>query len=211
MAKNKADPSKAASKTSQKKKREVQVVSCPSAFPYSTSTITSSTSKKRSRDSNDDVVVGRGGENRSQHQHQQQQHQYRKRKSGGGLLDWDETVKEVRGFGATAFSGKQKRDYDDEQYFALTGRHKKKQKVPLPIVRGIKKAAAKRQAKLKQEAREAGIVLPKSTTAKEQKGSKSDSTIRSYGPAPNIGFMKGGVYRVSNNKNGDKKNKNSRC
>ena len=183
-------------------------MSCPSAFPYSTSK--TSSSKKRSRDSSNDVVVGRGGENRSQKQQpQQQQHQSRKRKSGG-LLDWDETVREVRGYGATAFSGKQKRDYDDEQYFALTGRQKKKQKVPLPIVRGIKKAAAKRQAQLKQEAREAGIVLPKSTTAKEQKGSKSDSTIRSYGPAPNIGFMKGGVYRVSNNKNGDKKNRNSR-
>ena len=206
MTKNESFPkqvntSKSTNKTMKKKQREVQVVSCPSAFPISKN-------KKRSRDSSNRRGDREGNRDQSSSGYKEPQHQG-KHKSNG-LLDWDETVKEVRGYGAKAFSGKQKRDYDDEQYFTLTGRHKKKQKVPLPIVRGINKAAKKRLAKEKQEARDAGIVLPKSVTAKEQKQSKADSTIRSYGPAPNIGFMKGGVYRVSSNKGDRKKGSNRR-
>ena len=88
--------------------------------------------------------------------------------------------------------GKQKKDFEDEQYFALTGRHKKKQKVPLPILRGLKKAAAKREAKAREEARQAGIILPKA----KQETKKGDSTYRNYGPAPSIGFVKNGVFKV---------------
>jgi hypothetical protein len=122
----------------------------------------------------------------------------KKKQDAPKLLDWHETTKEIRAYGATAFVGQQKRNYQDEQYFQLTGRHLKKQKVPLPIVRGIRKAAAKRNAKLREEAQKAGVVLPK--TSQEEKKKAADSTYRSHGPAPSIGFMKHGVYRVNSDK-----------
>ena len=176
MSKSKVTDKVAASKASSKKikpKREVQVVSCPTAFPISTKK-----SRKRPRDQRNNTI----SENKSS--------------SSKKLLDWNETAKEVRAYGATAFIGKEKRDYEDEKYFALTGRHKKKQHVPLPIVRGIKKAAAKRDAKMRREAKEAGIIMPK---AREEK--KKDSlTYNNYGPAPSIGFMKNGIFQVSKKK-----------
>ena len=162
-----------------KAKREIQVVSCPSAFPISDKK--SKPNRKRARDDPTNK--------KSKRKHQE---------STANLLDWHETTKEIRAYGATAFVGKQKRDFQDEQYFQLTGRHQKKQKVPLPIVRGIRKAAAKRNAKLREEAQKAGVVLPKSSQ-KEEKKKQQDSTYRSHGPAPSIGFMKHGVFRVSGN------------
>mmetsp|Transcript_15613 Transcript_15613/g.38490 ORF Transcript_15613/g.38490 Transcript_15613/m.38490 type:complete len:176 (+) Transcript_15613:60-587(+) len=170
MAKDQGKPKKATKR--QKPKRQIEVVRAPGAFPISTT----ARARKRSREQTVD-------RNESQSN------------SGGRsskLLDWDDTAKEIRAYGATAFVGKQKRNYKDEEYFKLTGRQKKKPQTPLPILRGIKKAAAKREAKERQEAREAGIVLPKAKKDSE----KFDSTYRSYGPAPNIGFMKGGVFRV---------------
>ena len=168
---DKASVQKAAKKL--KPKREVQVVKAPTAFP-----ISNKKSRKRPRE--------------------QQTKQQSENKSGESskFLDWQETAKEIRAYGATAFIGKEKRDYEDEKYFALTGRHKKKQHVPLPIVRGIKKAAAKRDAKMRREAKEAGIIIPK---AKEET-KKVSSTYRTYGPAPSIGFMKKGVFQVSKRK-----------
>jgi len=158
-----------------KRRREVEVVACPSAFPIS----------EKSR-----------GRKRSPYQERKQKNSIGSSKNSNPLLDWHETTKEIRAYGATAFEGQQKRDYEDEKYFRLTGRHKKKPKVPLPILRGIKKAAAKREKKAREEAREAGIVVAK--PQKEVK--KSSSTYRTYGPAPNIGFMKNGVFRVQKDK-----------
>ena len=164
-----AKTSEASASKKAKPKREVQVVSCPSAFPISEK----SGMRKRPRD--------------------ERKKESNQKSAKGSLLDWHETAKEIRKYGASQFVGKQKRDYEDEQYFNLTGRHKKKDKVPLPILRGLKKAAAKRDARARQEAREAGIVLPKAQ--KEVK--KSSSTYRTYGPAPSVGFMKNGVLKVN--------------
>ena len=161
------------SRGSQGVKKEVQVVKCPSAFP-----ISSKPAKKRPLLANP-----------LPHNKTSQRGRTKKDKS---LLDWHDTVKEVRSYGANAFEGKQKRDYQDEQYFKLTGHHKKKPQTPLPIVRGLKKAAARRDAKAREEAKQAGITLPKAP--KEKK--KDDSTYRNFGPAPNIGFMKNGMFRV---------------
>ena len=119
------------------------------------------------------------------------------RKAKKSLLDWHDTAKEIRAYGATAFVGKQKRDYADEQYFNLTGRHKLKAQVPLPILRGIKKAAAKREARTRKEAKEAGIIVPR---AQKETTKNSSSTIRMYGPAPNIGFMKNGIFNYKDKK-----------
>ena len=169
MAKGQDKPKKAVKR--QKPKREIEVVKAPGAFPISNS----GKGRKRSREQNAERNESHTNSGRA-----------------SKLLDWDETAKEIRAYGATAFVGKQKRNYQDEEYFKLTGRHKKKPQTPLPILRGIKKAAAKREAKEREEARQAGIILPK--TKKENE--KADSTYRSYGPAPSIGFMKGGVFRV---------------
>lgn len=90
------------------------------------------------------------------------------------------------------FVKQQKHNYEDEQYKLLTGRERKKIRVPLPILRGRKKKAAEREAKREKEAREAGIVLPQ----KKKVQQKNDSTSRVYGPAPSIGFVAKGVFRM---------------
>jgi hypothetical protein len=160
-------------------KREVQVVSCPSPFP-----ISDPTKRKRPRE----IPTSR-----EDYKKNKAQSSSRKKGKSSGLLDWHDTAKEIRNYGATAFVGKQKRNYEDEQHFKLTGRHKTKQRVPLPIVRGIKKAAAKREARVREEARAAGIVMPTEKKARK----KFSSTINTYGPAPSVGFMKNGVLRVN--------------
>ena len=101
-----------------KVEREVKVVTCPSAFPISTK------AGKRSRDEDCGLLTKEasftgGTPNKNK------------------LLDLHETAKEIKAYGATAFIGRQKRDYEDEKYLRLTGRHKKKQKVPLPLLRGL--------------------------------------------------------------------------
>jgi hypothetical protein len=166
--------------SSNKPKREVQVVTCPSAFPISTKP-----KKKRQRDDDD--------ENNG------------KSKKKEKLLDWHQTAKEIRNYGAQAFIGRQKKDYEDEQYYKLTGRHKAKPKCPLPLVRGLKRAAAKRDAKAKEEARKAGIVIPKKKDNSSRK-SMSDHDFHKFGPAPNIGFMKDGQYRATANQNNTRAN-----
>ena len=64
----------------------------------------------------------------------------------------------------------------------------------------MKRAAAKRDAKAKEEARKSAIVIPKQKYDSSKK-SMSDADFRKFGPAPNIGFMKSGVYRVPTNDN----------
>jgi hypothetical protein len=127
-------------------------------------------------------------------------HQLRPRRSSEPpptrLLDWDETAKEVRNFGATAFEGEQKRNFKDEQYVFLTGRAPKKQRVPLPIVRGIRKAAAKRERKRVEEARQAGIVLAKPSPSKSAKSKATDRTSELFGPAPSIGALHKGILKL---------------
>lgn len=154
-----------------KAKREVKVVKCPSAFPISTKP------KKRPRDDNQNRGENRGSSKDSK------------------LITLHDAAKDIRAFGATTFIGKQKRDYEDEKYFQLTGRHKKKNSCPLPLVRGLKRAAARRDTKAREEARQAGIVLPKQKEDGAKK-SMTDADFRKFGPAPNIGFMKAGVYRA---------------
>ena len=177
--KNKASKQDEAPK---KAKREVKVVKCPSAFPISTK------AKKRPR----------GEDSREEK---------RSNKDAIKLLDIHEAAKEIRAYGAQAFIGKQKRDYEDEKYYQLTGRHKKKNSCPLPLVRGLRRAAEKREKKAREEARKSGIIIPKKQEETNKK-SMTDADYRKFGPAPNIGFMKAGVYQVS--KNGNKRNGNSR-
>ena len=161
-----------------RKRREIQVVSCPSDFPISARNLGTKPSQEREASSNQD------GDDRAAQQQAKKQ-----------LLDWRETAKEIRSLGATTFEGKQKRNFRDEEYEFLTARKRKKQSVPLKIAQGVKKAADKRLEKKMKEARESGTVLPKSLTKKQKK--PVDKTARIHGPAPGVGFMKKGVLRVN--------------
>ena len=117
-------------------------------------------------------------------------------------IDFDETVKEIHTLGSTQFTGKQKREYQEEQHKTLTGRAHKKQKVPLKIVRGIKKKAAQREKGIEQENRDAGIVTASTNKKKVNKGysEKNRTDSRIHGPAPTIGFTKKGVLSVRKDK-----------
>jgi hypothetical protein len=105
----------------------------------------------------------------------------------------------------TIIERKKFRRHQEEQYELLTGRKKKHHAVPLPIVRGIKKKAIAREARILQEAKDAGIVLPIQSIAMTQPSAKQREQMKKqqnfkmnqqYGPAPSIGFMKQGMYQV---------------
>lgn len=165
---------------------EVQVVSCPPAFPIS----------KRKRP--DPTPGGSARALESVTTASPQPNKPQPQAAATELLDWHETAKEVRNYGAKAFEGQQKRNYKDEQYRLLTGRSPKKQRVPLPIVRGIRKAAEKREKKALEEARQAGIVLPKSqsTASASKRKDRADRTSQMFGPAPSIGSLHKGILKL---------------
>lgn len=114
-------------------------------------------------------------------------------------LDFETTVREIHQLGSTQFTGKLKKQHEAEQFRALVGRGKKKEKVPVKIVRGIKKAAAKREAKQLQEARDSGLVTVNTGKKKSKKkfSEQNRRDTRLHGPAPTAGFMSKGILRVS--------------
>jgi hypothetical protein len=114
-------------------------------------------------------------------------------------IDFDMAVKEIHQLGSTQFTGKLKKQHEADQFRALVGREKQKEKVPVKIVRGIKKAAAKREAKQLQEVKESGLVTA-GTGKKKLKRKFSEQNRRDtrlHGPAPSAGFMSKGILRVS--------------
>jgi hypothetical protein len=179
------------------KQREVQVVTCPLDFPTTVKKRNAASSSRSTRHSPEDTLKQ---ETSSQQQQEEQEE----------LLDWNDTCREMKQLVASsaAFSKQTKRQYQQEEYQRLTGRHhmKQQQYVPPYIVRGIKKKAKARLEKQVEEATLHGIVLPPSMHPKQ---TRDKSNKRNYhsGPAPSIGYMKRGVYRV-NNHNHNKKKKN---
>lgn len=124
----------------------------------------------------------------------EKKYRYNKKESD---FDFNEAAHEVHKLGSKQFAGKQKREFDEEQYKAFTGKEKKKQKVPIKIVRGIKQAAAKKEAKLVTEMKEAGIVTAtKRKLKKKTYSEKNRRNMRIHGPVPTAGFMSKGVLRV---------------
>lgn len=175
----------------------VQVINCASAFPISSRK--NSEQKRISTIPKPDPLQ----QPATNTQHKDIPHDH---VSPSKILDWNVTVSEVRSLASTAFVGQQKRDFEAEAYMKLTGRKPRQQNVPMQIRRGIQRKAAQREAQQLQEARAAGIVLP--TKSKKQtkqnrdnnfKKKQIDSTSRLHGPAPSIGFVKKGVYRVNRN------------
>jgi hypothetical protein len=125
-------------------------------------------------------------------------------KTNNGIeIDFDSTVKEIRTLGSSQFTGKQKRKYEAEQYKTLTGREKKQHKVPLKIVRGIKKKAAIREKRIEEMNKEAGVVTAMTNQRKRNVKSYSEQNrkdSRIHGPAPSIGFTRNGVLSVRKDK-----------
>jgi len=118
-------------------------------------------------------------------------------KKKGIDVDLDDAAREIHQLGSTQFVGKQKKEYDAEKYLKLTGREKKKQKVPVKIVRGIKKAAVKRETRIGKEMKDAGIVIAvKKAGRKKTFSEKNRRDTRIHGPAPSAGFMSKGMLRV---------------
>jgi hypothetical protein len=151
-----------------KRRREVQVVTCPTDFPQDPRA-NSASARPRERE--------------------RKEQRFDNNSKKETFLDWNDTAREVRTLGSQAFMGKEKREYRQEEYTRLTGRKEKQQRVPLPIQRGIKKKAAQRLERQREEARQAGIILP---VAKKEK----PRVNKDQGPAPSIGYMKKGVFRV---------------
>ena len=179
-----------------RQRKDVQVVMCPSAFPDFRSIDGSTRRSANSSSSGGAAAVRRGGRDGKSSA---------SAAAGGNVIDMDEAIREVHALGSTGFAGKQARKHKEAQYKALTGRDMKRQKVPLPIVRGIKKKRAEREARAEAEQREAGVITStnskkdrdrKKAKAYSQERRKSDSMRTAYGPSPDVGFMKGGVLRV---------------
>mmetsp|Transcript_41356 Transcript_41356/g.88134 ORF Transcript_41356/g.88134 Transcript_41356/m.88134 type:complete len:231 (+) Transcript_41356:119-811(+) len=196
-----------------KRKREVQVVVCPSAFPDFT-TVGGSTSRRRERQRGI-VASGDGGEDRGDDN-----------RGGPPALDVQETIREVHKFGAEGFTGAQKKHHANAEYEQLTGRTAKRQKMPTKIVIGMRKKALKREERHKQELRESGVVSHHTSSNSQGKKKKERSkkqseeelggglrgifgsnrarntgdrrkmSPRTFGPAPDVGFMRKGMLKV---------------
>ena len=168
MAKRKASVATKAQSNRKRPRPEVQVVVATSGFPVS---------HRKSNSKRPDINT-----------------KDREQSMTKNVLDWYDTAHEIKKLGSSGFQGKQRKDYQDEEYQRLTGRAKKQQQVPLKILRGIRKKREAREARAMQEARESGVIVPKMSPASGSRRRKLiDKTARLYGPSPTIGFMKKGM------------------
>ena len=195
-----------------KRKREVQVVVCPAAFP-DFATVGGSTSRRRAQQRGD---AGRGGSKFATGSNSEE-------KRAGPELDVQETIREVHKFGAEGFTGAQKKSHAAAEYERLTGRPMKRHKIPTNIVVGMREKARKREEREQRELRESGVVhhgtmaagAKKKKRAKREeeepkkgvqgvfgsnkarnKGDRRRMDPQAFGPAPDVGFMQKGMLRV---------------
>ncbi|KAL7532281.1 hypothetical protein ACHAWF_004072 [Thalassiosira exigua] len=140
-------------------------------------------------------------------------------------LDVQETIREVHKFGAEGFTGSRKKSHDNSEYERLTGRSAKRHKMPTKIVVGMRRKARKREEREKRELKESGVVSHHATPSTQGKnknkrkderkefgggavrgafgtnrarntGDRRSMSARSFGPAPDVGFTKGGMLKV---------------
>ncbi|GMH70398.1 hypothetical protein TrVE_jg14232 [Triparma verrucosa] len=112
--------------------------------------------------------------------------------------DFNKMFKEVQTKGQQQFTGYAKKLYKEEDYEKKTGKKLKRQSVPRNILAGMIKKQAGKEEKAERIAREAGIVTAKKKKGKRKsysEASRKDSQVA--GPAPNIGFMSGGMFKVN--------------
>ena len=191
-----------------KRKREVQVVVCPSAFP-DFATVGGSTSRRLQKE--------RGVSHKNK--------ESITAATSGLELDVQQTIREIHKFGATGFQGSQKKTHEKAEYEWLTGRTQKRQKIPTNIIKGMRQKALKREERQKKELKESGVVSHQNgntskkrkkrrnnddepqagpgvlqgvfgSNSRKKKGNRRSMDAGSFGPAPNVGFMKQGVLRV---------------
>ena len=190
-----------------KRKREVQVVVCPSAFPDFT-TVGGSTSRQRERQRNGNKPKSESSKRND-------------KATKGPELDVQETIREVHKFGATGFTGSQAKQHEASEYERITGRVQKRQKIPTKILVGMRKKALKREERQKQDLKESGVVSHHSSNKKKRKSEKDPNeprpgvvrgvfgsnkarnkgdrrkmSAKSFGPAPSNGFMSKGMMKV---------------
>jgi hypothetical protein len=200
--------------TGKKRKREVQVVVCPSAFP-DFATVGGATSRRLQKErgipqkDRGNCQVATTSNNTS-----------------GLELDVQQTIREVHKFGASGFQGSQKKIHQNAEYEWLTGRAQKRQKIPTKILVGMRQKALKREERQMKELQESGVVshqfINKSSANgkkrkkkrrddetqgpgvqgvfgsnnRSKKGNRRTMDSRSFGPAPDVGFMRKGMLRV---------------
>merc|ERR1711957_1107962 len=124
-------------------------------------------------------------------------------------------------FGAEGFTGAQKKSHASSEYERVTGRVLKRHKMPTKIVVGMRQKALKREARAKQELKDSGVVSHHTSISKgkkrekkekvkqggqlngvfgsnkaRNKGERRKMSARSFGPSPDVGFMKKGMLKV---------------
>ena len=162
-----------------KKKTDVVVVECPSAFPPGW--------RERSSAGGNGSKFDKSRSNKPKGKH-------------GRELDFQQISKEVRELGSTTFTGYDKKVFHERKYEEVTGLKKKREKIPIKILRGKKAKYAAKINKIEAEAKEAGIILATKKKEKRNFSLEKRKAERSAGPAPSIGFMMKGTYRVRDTK-----------
>lgn len=157
-----------------KSQRQVEVIKCPQGMPEGFD-------KKEKRA----AATGKSSYSYSS-----------RKKSKNNEIDFLEASREIHELGSTQFTGYQLKLHKEADYKEITGRTKKREKVPLNILRGMKEKTAQKQKKIEDEAKEAGIIM--ATKKKDKKKTFSEKNRRDtnlFGPSPSIGFMKKGIYK----------------
>ena len=193
--------------SSKRKRRAVEVVVCPEAFPDFASVGGSTSSRRRSQQQ-----TRRNGSEPSS-----------KDESNGPKIDVQEAIREVHSFGAEGFTGQQKKSHAAAEYERITGRAMKRQKIPTKIIRGMREKARKREEREQRELRESGVVSHEMRKSKSGRGKGKEATsggvegvfgsarrrntgqrrkmdASKYGPNPDVGFLHKGMLRVNPNK-----------
>ena len=207
----------AVTEAGQKRKRTVEVVVCPTAFP-DFSTVGGSTSRRREQQRNNLAS------NSSRSSNSEHKKDGARNRDMPPALDIQETIREVHKFGAEGFTGAQKKSHQAAELERLTGQTAKRQKIPTKILVGMRKKAMKREERERQELKESGVVNSLTSQgikkkSKDRRQSKDDQSSgrlrgvlgsnharntgdrrrmdpRSFGPAPDVGFMRKGMLKV---------------
>ena len=218
----KSDGTTSATEAGLKRKRSVEVVVCPTAFP-DFSTVGGSTSRLREQQRK---IASSTSSRSSGHKCDARDRSEYNKKDMPPALDMQETIREVHKFGAEGFTGVQKKSHQNAELERLTGRTAKRQKIPTKILVGMRKKAMKREEREKEELKESGVVSHHSSSSNatkkkakdrrkgkdEQGGSRLRGVFgsnharntgdrrrmdpRSFGPAPDVGFMRKGMLKV---------------
>jgi hypothetical protein len=175
----------------------VQVFECPSAFPGASTTRSANTNSRSSATTRgiqtaDNIIYNRdatAGNNNNNI-----------KKSGSKPVDFYEAAQEIRELGSSTWQGYQRKLHLEEKYTEITGLTKKRQKWPVKILWGMERKQAQRKARAEEEARAAGIVIPKNVVRKSEKERERNQAIRKnrsmFGPTPSVGHMNHGILRV---------------